>query len=145
MRNILPILVIAISSSHLLGDDETLEFYLSKSDHVLVVESLDDLEKKSVILSEAAHVSNVGCTFKLVQSIKGWGTGREGQTFEETISYPTNDGDRTPKIKAGQKYILFLNTQGVADLWFGIQRYSPAMAKDLARIVKESERKQSGR
>jgi len=79
MFKLFPTLVLAFVPVIATAEDDTLRFYLSKSDAVLVAESLDDTSGQ-FMLSEAALILDHGYTFKVVQSIKG--NAKAGQTFD---------------------------------------------------------------
>lgn len=143
---LLPSLVVA-------GDlEETLRFYLSKSDVVVLGE----------FTSEPIHKANKftihdQADFKIAQIIK-WdapGDTKAGATIKVHIvrailhADDFEPEDQLPELKKGGKCILFLECHDLkltpsyitADIWFGVQRPSPWMAKSLARIVTEQNKR----
>ncbi len=143
---VLPGLVVA-------GDlEETLRFYLAKSDVVVLGEFTSE-----PVLAKTKFASGGEADFKIAQLIK-WdapGESRVGATIKVHIVRAVLHGDdfepedRLPELKKGGKCILFLECRDLkptpsyitADIWFGVQRPSPWMAKSLARIVAEQNKR----
>lgn len=131
------------------GDpEETLRFYLAKSDVVVVGEFTSEPVHKST-----KFVSHYQADFKIARLIK-WdapGEKRVGDTIKVHIvravlySDDFEPEDELPELKKGGKCILFLECYDLkptpsyitADTWFGVQRPNPWMEKSLARIVTE--------
>ncbi len=130
---LLPAVVIADSS------DDTLEFYLSKSDLVV----LGTIVKDPFVIFSEEGVPNYICDFKVRDVLKG-NAKLKGQTIKVNIKrFEMDEKDKHPLIKKDSECILFLKMRdGVpswetADFWFGIQYPSPTMAKSLKRLAKE--------
>lgn len=109
--------------------DETLVFYLSKSDVVVAAEIVNDPGG----YSHNANVFNYPCALKVFEVIKGDPKMEKRQAA--TIMRVTGTGGIPQK---GSRYILFLNRSGSrgkslksADYWFGVQTYFATMSKSL--------------
>jgi hypothetical protein len=140
---VLPSLVVA-------GDlEETLRFYLSKSDVVLLGEFTSEPSRKGA----SKFGTHYQADFKIAQLLK-WdapGETKVGATIKVHIVRAVlheddfEPEDQLPELKKGGKCILFLECHDLkptpsyitADIWFGVQRPSPWMAKSLARIATE--------
>jgi len=132
--------------------EETLRFYLSKSDVVVLGEFTSE-----PVHAKTKFASGGEADFKIAQLIK-WdapGETRVGESIKVHIVRAVLHGedfepeDRLPEFKKGGKCILFLECRDLkptpsyitADIWFGVQRPSPWMAKSLARIVTEQSKR----
>ena len=120
-------------------DDDTLKFYLSKSDCV-VLATITDV----TCVTTDPERPNYLCTIRVAEVYKGdpqmagVTTNVNIRRFEETPQ------DRHPSLRKGGRCILFLknaaNTNTVprlssADMWFGVQCPSAAMGKSIERIL----------
>lgn len=132
------------------GDlEETLCFYLSKSDVVVLGEFASEPIRKGA----SKFGTDYQAEFKIAQLLK-WdapGETRVGATIKvhivRAVLYADDfePEDQLPELKMGGKCILFLECRDLkptpsyitADLWFGVQRPSSWMARSLARIVAE--------
>src|SRR5580704_16165252 len=125
---VLPGLVVA-------GDlEETLRFYLSKSDVVVLGEFTSEPIRKS----PNKFTTHYQADFKIAQLLK-WeapGESRIGRTIKvHIVRTELGPEDRLPELKKGGKCLLFLECRNprptpsyiTADIWFGIQRPSPSM------------------
>lgn len=139
----LPSLVVANSL------EEALQFYLAKSDVVVLGEFASEPIRKGA----SKFGTDYHADFKIAQVIK-WdapGDTKAGATIKIHIVRAIlheddfEPEDELPDLKKGGKCILFLTCHQekptpsylTADIWFGVQRPSSWMAKSLARIVKE--------
>ena len=129
------------------GDpEETLRFYLAKSDVVVLGE----------FTSEPIHKSNKfgshdQADFKIAQLLK-WdapGEAQVGGTIKVHIMrFELEPEDRLPELKKGGKCFLFLECHDLkpapsyitADIWFGVQRPNPFMGKSLSRVAAEQKK-----
>jgi hypothetical protein len=128
---------------------ETLRFYLAKSDVVVLGEFTSEPIRKGA----SKFGTDYQADFKIAQLLK-WdapGDTRAGATIKvhivRTVLYADDfePEDQLPELKKGGKCILFLECRDpqptpsyiTADVWFGVQRSSPWMAKSLARIATE--------
>jgi len=135
------------------GDpEETLRFYLAKSDVVVVGEFTSEPIHKSNKFGSHDQVD-----FKIARLLKWVAPGevRVGDTIKVHIvravlhSDDFEPEDQLPELKKGGKCILFLECHDLkptpsyitADTWFGVQRPSPWMEKSLARIVTEQSKR----
>jgi hypothetical protein len=120
-------------------DDDTLKFYLSKSDCV-VLATITDV----TCVTTDPEKPNYLCTIRVAEVCKGdpqmagVTTNVNIRRFEETPQ------DRHPSLRKGGRCILFLknaaNTNTVprlssADMWFGVQCPSAAMGRSIERIL----------
>ena len=113
--------------------DDTLRFYLSKSDLVIS----GSITSEPIGLSSESGVVGYGCDFTVVDVLAG-DVSVKGKTIKVTIGRFESDAkDKHPLVKKGSECILFLKGQGTTDYWFGIQQLSPSMVKSLKRLAKE--------
>lgn len=123
------------------GNDETLRFYLSKSDLVVVGEIASDPTRAS----EEVGVVIYTCDFRITATVSG------RKPIEDSIAIniirlERDDADRVGELKKGFQCILFLKNVGsdktprweTADVWFGLQRATPTLERSLQRIVSEN-------
>jgi hypothetical protein len=122
--------------------DDTLRFYLSKSD-VVVLGTIKG-EPESIV--DEAGVPNYLCQFAVTDVAKG-DAELTGKTIAiNIVRFELNEKDRHPLIKKDAECILFLKKQRLgnvpqltsADYWFGVQPPSPLMFKSLSRLAKET-------
>lgn len=131
--------------------DETLCFYLAKSDVVVLGEfTSEPIHRKN------QFTSHYQADFQIAQLLK-WdapGDTQPGATIKvhivRAVHYATDfePEDQLPELKKGGKCILFLECHELkptpsyitADNWFGVQRPSPWMAKTLSRIATEQKK-----
>lgn len=119
---LLPLFVAADTS------DDTLEFYLDKSDLVVLGTIASEV---GADFSELG-VPNYICEFKVSDVLKG-DKDLKGQTIKVNIKcFEMDKKDKHPLIKKGSECILFLKEPKgefslyvTADFWFGIQ-YPPS-------------------
>jgi len=119
--------------------DDTLRFYLSKSDLVV----LGTIVTEPIGLSGEAGVVNYVCDFKISEVCKG-DAGLQGKTVWVNIGrFEADKKDIHPLVKKDAEALLFLKKTsgeagphwGTADFWFGVQRPMPWMARSLARLA----------
>lgn len=129
--------------------DDTLRFYLLKSDVVLLGEFtaaplVGAIKEEGVIHYQAE--------FKISQLLKGEALGerRVGGTIQvDIVRFEQEPQDRLLELKKGGKCILFLKCNDrqatpsyiTSDVWFGVQRPSPSMATSLSRLAPEQAKK----
>lgn len=126
--------------------DDTLQFYLSKSDVVARGEFTSGLIDFN---DEAGVINHVG-DFKISQLIKGkpLGKRRVGGTINVYIvRFELQPEDRLPELKKGGKCILFLKHNErqtppyrTSDMWFGVQPASPTLAAALFKLAEAKAR-----
>ena len=120
--------------------DDTLKFYLSKSDVVLQGTILN---RPAAVIDELG-VSNYYCEFKVSDVLKG-DPKLNGTTVKlNIIRFETDKKDHHPLIEKDAESILFLKQSKdnvprleTADFWFGVQYPSPWLAKSLKRLAKD--------
>lgn len=128
--------------------DDTLRFYLSKSDVVL----LGEFTSEPIGAIKEAGVIHYQADCKISQLIKGEALGerRAGGTVKvNMVRFEQEAEDQFPELKKGGKCILFLKCNDrqatpsyiTSDVWFGVQRPSPWMAKSLSRLATEQAKK----
>ncbi len=130
-------------------DDETLRFYLSKSD----VAALGEFTSEPIGESSEQGVVRYQADFKLVRLIKGEKAGERaagGTIRVNCVRFDLSPEERPAQLKQGGKAILFLrrvsNGPGrkplpsyvTVDPWFAIQPPQAAMADALARLTDPS-------
>lgn len=124
--------------------EETLRFYLAKSDVVALGEFTTEPVGKRVN-EEFRHYQ---ADFKITQVLK-WdapGETRIGETIKVHILLDAEEA--LPELKKGGKCMLFLECYDqeptpsyiTADIWFGVQRPSPGLAKSLSRLATEQKK-----
>lgn len=122
------------------GSEDTLRYFLSKSDLVVLGEITTD----TAGAQEEVGVVHYGCHFKIADVLSGNKPAEE--SIQVTITrFELHEADRLPELKKGCKCILFLRNVGpndrpmweTSDAWFGFQRPSPSMAKTLKRLAAE--------
>ncbi len=121
--------------------DDTLRFYLSKSDLVVLGTIVSEI---GGVVSEEGVPDN-HCRFKVADVCKG-DAKLKGKTIQVNIRRIHIDvKDFHPLIKKDAECILFLNKypEGnipswvTADFWFGIQHPLPSMVMSLKGLAKE--------
>jgi hypothetical protein len=127
--------------------EETLRFYLSKSDVVV----LGEFTSEPIVKISAEGVAHSQADFKIAQLLK-WDAPTEtrvGETIKvHIVRFEFEPADRLLELKKGGKCILFLECHDLqptpsyitADTWFGVQRPSPGMAKSLSRLATDQKR-----
>jgi hypothetical protein len=146
MREVISLgLILALrASAFAAGGDDTLRFFLAKSDLVI----LGEITSQPVGISSEVGVVEYACDFRIAEVLKG-GTPGSGTLAVNIVRFELEEGDRLPELKKGGKCILFLKSASrgemppwrTADFWFGVQRPSPWMARSLKRLVEQDEAK----
>ena len=121
------------------GGDDTLRFFLSKSD--LIVSGKITTEPFGITFETG--VVNYICEFKVDQVVKG-DQKLAGQVIKvNIIRFEQDEQDKHPLVKKDAACILFLKstapdrpTWATADFWFGVQHPSPWMIRSLQRLAK---------
>jgi len=143
MKCLLVALPAFLLASHLcLGDDsdDTLKFYLAKSDVVV----LGTIASQPLGLVWELGVVHYCCSFDVSDVLKG-DVKLKGKTIRVNIMrFEMDENDRSPLVAKGKECILFLKyARGsfakfrTADFWFGLQQPSPWMAKSLTRLAEQ--------
>ncbi len=122
------------------ADDDTLRFYLSKSDLVVIGKIVS--EPRGVMLE--AGVPNYLCDFEVEDVLKGNNKLAANVIKVNIMRFELDKKDRHPLIKKNSRSILFLKQQSegttppraTSDFWFGIQHPFPSMAESLKRLSK---------
>ncbi len=119
------------------SSDDTLSFFLSKSELVVVGKIASAPEG---VYSEAG-VPNYICTFEISEVLKGQPP-RTTTIDVNIVRFEAGDEDKNPLVKPDAKCILFLKSVSqdrraweTVDMWFGVQRYYPWMARSLKRLA----------
>ena len=120
--------------------DDTLKFYLSKSDIVV----LGKIVSEPLAVYSEPGVPYYQCEFLVNDVCKG-GVALKGTTIKVSIQRLEADKkDRHPLLKKDRECILFLKNISpsvpslvTADIWFGVQQPSPFMARSLKRLAAE--------
>jgi hypothetical protein len=119
--------------------EEVLRFYLARSDVVALGQFTSEPARKWA----NGEILHYQAEFKITQVLK-WdapGETRAGETIKVHVLLDVEE--RLPELKKGGKCILFLKCYGLkpnpsyitADIWFGVQRPSPGLARALAQVV----------
>ena len=123
------------------NSDDTLNFYLSKSELVV----LGNIISEPVGTISESGVLNYNCKFKVADVVKG-DNSLKGKIIEVCIlRFEIHKKDHHPLITKDAECILFLkkapqNTVPSwisSDYWFSVQYPSPWMVKSLKRLAKE--------
>jgi len=143
----LPLAMLAAMASQARASDETLKYYLSRSQYVLAGELVAEPVKEGKPFKWAADQKDsmvvYTCRVKIVEQFQyhsspsPWTANRE-----ITLYVLRHDGSERPAgLKKGEKCIFFLSWiyggpgEGTSivtsDPWFGVQRYDPKMAEKL--------------
>jgi len=123
------------------SSDDTLKFYLKKSDLVVLGTIKSDL----IGVSEEVGVLNYVCEFKVAEVLKGDPELKSKTIHVNIMRFELDPKDKHPLIRKDADCILFLKQEGegtipnwiTTDFWFGIQQPSPSMAKSLKRLAAE--------
>ena len=119
--------------------DDTLRFYLEKSDLVV----LGKITNIPIGVTSEIGVFRYVCEVEVAEVLKG-DPALVGETVRTTLSrFEMGKADRNPLIAKGAESILFLKKRkkgsipayGSADFWFSVQYPSPRMALALKRLV----------
>ncbi|MEI9896475.1 MAG: YfbK domain-containing protein [Chthoniobacter sp.] len=129
-----------ISPARADGGDDTLKFYLSKSDIVV----LGTIVSEPIGIVDEVGVVNYVCDFKVSETLKGDVPAKDAVTRVTIVRFERDATDRHPLIKKGGECILFLKkTAGAtpalqtADFWFGVQYPSNWMGSAVKRLVQK--------
>lgn len=121
-------------------DDDTLKYYLSKSDCV----ALGTIASEPIGISSEAGVVEYVCDFKVSESFKGDGVTNGVMTRVVIVRFERGASDRHPLLKKGGECILFLNNASpsipkwrTVDFWFGIQYPNSLMGRSLKRLAQK--------
>ena len=122
--------------------DDTLKFYLSRSDVVIQGTILNH----PVGVIDRDGVPNFYCEFKAADVLKG-DAKLKGTTIRVNIvRFERDEKDHHPLIKKGAECILFLKRTKdnipkleTADVWFGVQHPFPWLVESLKRLSKQKE------
>jgi hypothetical protein len=119
------------------GGDDTLRFFLSKSDLVVV----GKLTSEPAGVEKEAGVVNYRCQVAVSEVLKGKAA-TKGELTVNIIRFESAAEDKLPWFKKGATCILFLKSADpktpaweTADVWFGVQPSSPWMARSLKRLA----------
>lgn len=148
MRYMIALGLVLVLPGLVVADPEaTLRFYLAKSDVVVLGEFTSE-PIRNIPTKFTAHYQ---ADFKIAELIKWDAPGESpiGATIKvhivRAVLYADDfePEDRLPELKKGGKCILFLECHEAkptpsyitADIWFGVQRPSPWLAKSLSRVA----------
>ena len=124
--------------------DDTLKFYLSKSDLVVLGTIVSEPEG----LVDEKGVPNYICEFKVSDVCKG-NADLNGKSIKVDIKrFEMHKNDHHPLIKKDAECILLLKKEQegtiphwvTTDFWFGIQYPAPSMVKSLKRLAAQDAR-----
>jgi hypothetical protein len=127
------------------GDsEEALRLFLAKSDVVVLGGFTTEVVGKETSGEYRAYHAD----FKITQLIK-WDAPGEARVGETIKVHILREGDeRLPEMKKDGKCLLFLQCYHLkpspsyltVDVWFGVQRPSPGLAKALSQIVTQQKK-----
>lgn len=142
MRSMIVSIVIGLLvPAGLLADegDDTLRFYLSKSELVVSAEFL---------VEPSGHYDEMGVInyvleVKVLEVLKGKLPAKANRLRLSIVRFEMKDEDKHPSMKKGSRCILFLKSARKgsipawtnADMWFAVQPHSPWMARSLKRLA----------
>ena len=116
------------------SDDDTLRYYLSKSEAVVVGKVTDGVQRIGVDFNPIP-VNVIGFEVEVTDSIKGKIAAK--QTIMVTVTRAHNIGQSLPPEQR-EKVVLFLKSSGdswvSADKWFGMQPHSLTLVENLKRV-----------
>ena len=127
--------------AHADHSDDTLKFYLAKSDLVV----LGTIKNEPVGNTSVAAVVGYDCNVEVADVLKGDQT-LKGKTIRlGIVRFESGENDQYPPIKKNTKCILFLKqfgapeekSWGTTDLWFSVQYPNSMMAKSLKRLARQ--------
>lgn len=127
-------------AAHADEGDDTLKYYLSKSDLVV----LGTIVNEPASFSSELGVLYYSCKFEVHDVLKG-DASLEGKTLHVSIKrFEMVVEDKHPLLKRGHQSILFLKDGSLdvpswvtTDFWFGLQYPSRWMAQSLKRLAAE--------
>jgi hypothetical protein len=136
--------VLALAAAAAANDgDDTLRFYLAKSDLVVRGEIASEPSATSKEDGVVHHI----CEFHIAEVLKGKKPATDTITVN-IIRFEGDEADRLSELKKGGKCILFLKQASgqtpvwqTADFWFGVQRPSPWLARSLKRLADQGQGK----
>jgi hypothetical protein len=125
--------------------EETLRYYLAKSDVVVVGEFAS--EPVEIMANEELRHSQADRTITQIIKWDAPEKTRVGDTLNVHVLLDAEE--RLPELKKGGKCMLFLKCRDLkpkptyitADIWFGVQRPSARLAKALAGVVAEQNKR----
>ena len=120
------------------GSEETLRYFLAKSDLVV----LGEIASEPTRTSEEVGVVYYLCDFQIADVLSARKPTEESIRVKIT-RFEADEADRMPELKKGCRCILLLKNVGgneqpkweTADVWFGFQRPSPSLATTLKRLA----------
>jgi len=122
--------------------DDTLKYFLSKSDLVVMGKIVSD----PIGINHELGVPNFICDFRVQDVLKGDGKLKDQVIKVNITRFEMEPKDKLPVIKKDGECILFLKreepnvpTWGTADFWFGVQHPSPWLARSLKRLAAEND------
>lgn len=133
-------LLVAPGLAHADDGDDTLAFYLSKAD-LVVVGTINELGNEHAAGDD--HVFYLGASIQVEEVLAGEYSDEELHSVA-IVQHEMVEEDRHSDLREGGKWIFFLRKDGTglrhwsyvtADIWFGLTRYSPAMARSLKRLA----------
>ena len=134
--------VVLVATSFAYGGDDTLKFFLSKSDLVV----FGEITSETAPVSEEVGAVYYFCDFTITEVLKSnRSIGIADPIRVNIVRREREQGDRAPELKKGCVSILFLKNVGddkkprweTSDVWFGFQRATPGMRDALRRVVED--------
>jgi len=117
--------------------DDTLRYYLSKSELVVV----GTITNEPLVVFDSEYVPNYICKFNVSTVLKGDEALARTIIPVTIVRFEKTKEDKNPLVKRGGKCILFLRKSvgensgwETADFWFGIQDPFPWLADALSRV-----------
>jgi hypothetical protein len=144
MKRLLPVLSL-FALTFVVGafadeSDDTLQYYLSKSDCVATGTILSE---PIGVTTESGVVEYI-CDFRPSQVFKGDSMTNGVATRVVIARFEQGAPDRHPLVKKGGQCVLFLKSSApsipklrTADFWFGIQQPSSSLARSLTRLAQK--------
>jgi hypothetical protein len=146
MRTAIALSMVLALTAPVLADesDDTLRFYLSKSDFVV----LGEITTVPFRIVEEVGVTNYYCEFRVAEILKGRKLGTDTINVD-IVRFELDKQDQLSELKKNGKCILFLKNAGsgekptwqTADFWFGFQHPSPWMTRSVRRLVEHVDSK----
>lgn len=139
VRAALALVLLTTTTSAFADDsDDTLAFYLAKSDVVIRGKIMNE----PTGISDEAGVVHCLCAVEVIDEVynPGWNFGK--RVAVEVIRFEMGDADRHPLVKKDRECLLFLKRKPrcespdwqTADFWFGVQRPTPRKIQAIKRL-----------
>ncbi len=132
--------LVVVLPVHASSGDDTLKFYLSKSDLVV----MGQITSEPIGIVDETGVPNYACEFRVQDVLKGGGKVKDQVIKVDIMRFEMSAKDKHPLIKKDGECILFLKGPApntpiwvTADFWFGVQYPSPRLARSVKNVAEK--------